>query len=182
MNKVKTFASAAVLALAAGQASAAVIDVTAVITGIASGGGAYSETTGSAIGTYDDVSQILTLNYTQQQDTSAPVYAVGVMELSGQVIVDFSGVTPSAQISVTDCNGISGFDACFASGSGTGLHPTDTAYGTWTSFTTETLSSGANAVINYAVTPSAVPLPAAAWLFGSGLLGLAGVARRRKAA
>ncbi len=30
--------------------------------------------------------------------------------------------------------------------------------------------------------PSAVPVPAAVWLFGSGLLGLAGVARRRKAA
>lgn len=29
---------------------------------------------------------------------------------------------------------------------------------------------------------SAVPVPAAVWLFGSGLLGLAGVARRRKAA
>jgi len=31
-------------------------------------------------------------------------------------------------------------------------------------------------------TVSAVPVPAAVWLFGSGLLGLAGVARRRKAA
>jgi hypothetical protein len=30
-----------------------------------------------------------------------------------------------------------------------------------------------------ATTPSAVPVPAAAWLFGSGLLGLVGVARRR---
>lgn len=29
--------------------------------------------------------------------------------------------------------------------------------------------------------PSAVPIPAAAWLFGSGLLGLAGVARQKKA-
>jgi len=28
--------------------------------------------------------------------------------------------------------------------------------------------------------PAAVPLPAAAWLFGSGLLGLIGVARRKK--
>lgn len=32
------------------------------------------------------------------------------------------------------------------------------------------------------ITPSAVPVPAAVWLFGSGLLGLVGVARRRKAA
>lgn len=31
------------------------------------------------------------------------------------------------------------------------------------------------------ITPSAVPLPAAVWLLGSGLLGLVGVARRKKA-
>ena len=31
------------------------------------------------------------------------------------------------------------------------------------------------------VRPSAVPLPAAVWLFGSGLIGLAGIARRRSA-
>ena len=30
-------------------------------------------------------------------------------------------------------------------------------------------------------TPSAIPVPAAVWLFGSGLLGLVGVARRKKA-
>ena len=31
-------------------------------------------------------------------------------------------------------------------------------------------------------TPAEVPVPAAVWLFGSGLIGLAGIARRRKAA
>ena len=45
--------------------------------------------------------------------------------------------------------------------------------------TTEVGAFG-NAVTNYSV--SAVPLPAAAWLFGSGLIGLAGVVRRRRAA
>jgi hypothetical protein len=30
--------------------------------------------------------------------------------------------------------------------------------------------------------PSAVPVPAAAWLFGSALVGLAGIGRKRKAA
>jgi hypothetical protein len=33
---------------------------------------------------------------------------------------------------------------------------------------------------NPMVSPSAVPVPAAAWLFGSALIGLAGVARRKK--
>ena len=31
------------------------------------------------------------------------------------------------------------------------------------------------------IAPSAVPIPAAVWLFGSGLLGLVGIARRKKA-
>lgn len=42
---------------------------------------------------------------------------------------------------------------------------------------------GQTPVFSGTITPvSAVPVPAAVWLFGSGLLGLAGVARRRKAA
>ncbi len=34
---------------------------------------------------------------------------------------------------------------------------------------------------SYLVAPSPVPVPAAVWLFGSGLIGLAGMARRKKA-
>ncbi len=174
MNKVTTFASAAVLALAAGQASAALINVTAVITGNATGAGT-SATTGSGTGVYDDVADVLTLNYTQQQDTTAPGYAVGVMELTGTVVVDFGAGT--AVNTPASCTSISGFDACFAAEIGI-ANPANSLSGDWLAFTTVDSVSGATATINYAVTP--VPVPAAAWLFGSGLLGLAGVARRRK--
>lgn len=40
----------------------------------------------------------------------------------------------------------------------------------------------ANGVLSWSATTTEVPVPAAAWLFASGLAGLAGVARRRKAA
>ena len=35
--------------------------------------------------------------------------------------------------------------------------------------------------LSQVITPSAVPVPAAVWLFGSGLLGLIGVVRRKAA-
>ena len=35
---------------------------------------------------------------------------------------------------------------------------------------------------SFVPTPAAVPVPAAVWLFGSGLLGLVGIARRKKKA
>jgi hypothetical protein len=39
-----------------------------------------------------------------------------------------------------------------------------------------------DAVLTLGLTPTAIPIPAAVWLFGSGLLGLIGVARRKKTA
>ncbi|MFV8816202.1 hypothetical protein [Haliea sp. E17] len=197
MPKLKTFASAAVLTLAASQAGATVVDVTAVITGGATGAGT-SVTTGSATGTYDDVSGILTLNYAQQQDTSAPAYAIGVMEVGGQVVADFSGGTPSATNAVTTCSSISGFDACFASGAGDGPVAVDAISGTWNSFTTVKTVAGATATLNYTVTANssapptspgiaapgsttgipAIPVPGLIAL-GIGLLGI-GLRRLRK--
>lgn len=38
-----------------------------------------------------------------------------------------------------------------------------------------------NVVSNWTVSPSAVPVPATVWLFGSGLIGLVGAGRKRKA-
>jgi hypothetical protein len=46
----------------------------------------------------------------------------------------------------------------------------------WVGFTNVQFSE----VFNVTVSANAVPVPAAVWLFGSGLLGLVGVARRRK--
>lgn len=43
------------------------------------------------------------------------------------------------------------------------------------------LGNTGNTWYNYSFSGTAVPVPAAAWLFGSGLMGLAGVARRRRA-
>lgn len=52
------------------------------------------------------------------------------------------------------------------------------------SLNTATLTLASSGVLTYDLQPavSAVPLPAAAWLMGSGLVGLAGMFRRRKAA
>jgi hypothetical protein len=41
---------------------------------------------------------------------------------------------------------------------------------------------GITDVVRLSVVPSAVPVPPSVWLFGSGLLGLIGIARRRQAA
>ena len=50
--------------------------------------------------------------------------------------------------------------------------------GTQNAILTATYSS--SEYTQLALTGTAVPLPAAAWLFGSGLLGLIGISRRRK--
>lgn len=59
--------------------------------------------------------------------------------------------------------------------------PTSTTYGISYGLGTVALTgSGASLALSFTGNGSAVPLPAAVWLLGSGLLGLAGVARRRE--
>ena len=50
----------------------------------------------------------------------------------------------------------------------------------WTAFDGTPFTEKFNITLNGVAAPSAIPVPAAVWLFGSGLLGLVGVARRKK--
>ena len=63
---------------------------------------------------------------------------------------------------------------------GTGMFTigTDTQLGTWS---LSTQDPGIGGTFSFSASQE-VPVPAAAWLFGSGLLGLVGMARRKKAA
>lgn len=64
-------------------------------------------------------------------------------------------------------------------GNGSNYFTFDTHTSEWQNIATWYIAGSAPAVNN---APSAVPVPAAAWLFGSGLVGLAGLRRRKQAA
>lgn len=74
----------------------------------------------------------------------------------------------------------------FARSAGTGsttLAAAGSQFGNSTGFATVTLASNGDFTYNLAgEAPAAVPVPAAAWLLGSGLVGMGGFMRRRKAA
>ena len=67
-----------------------------------------------------------------------------------------------------------------------GTLPTDGTLSLHVDLNTSAISTGTNSPTNFAgatgsiVAPAAVPLPASAWLFMSGLLGVVGIGRRRR--
>lgn len=175
MKTLATFASSAILAVAASTASAAVVDVTYSLNATITGAGTGSQT-GTGVGTYDTATQLLTLTTTYSVSNSGLIS--GSMDQTGQTLVDFSTLTGSNE--VLTCNKTSGlFDLCSFVPSGP--QPISVT-GTWDSFVAVSTFSGATTTQNWAVTSvSPIPVPAAAWLFGSAVMGLVGIGRRRKA-
>jgi hypothetical protein len=117
-------------------------------------------------------------NYAQSGDPGDSEVLIEVLNNGTDILAgfpttaqDLSGAgTPTGPMTISD---FENFTAIFeATGSSTLLRITDQSNNGGSSFDTM--------LDNFSVT--AIPVPAAFWLFGSGLLGLVGIARRKKAA
>jgi hypothetical protein len=159
----------------------------ATITGSFGVGGAYSATGGSSGGMSDITMIDVTTAGVVPNITSSGSFATTIpsdaITGSGGTLNLFSAVPLGGIDLIIDIGGwtfnldtfsidIQNADELWLSGSGmvsgNGYTPTQANW-----------SFSAVSRTNYGMTVTAVPIPAALWLFGSGLLGLAGIARRK---
>ena len=186
MKAIKTLLAVSVLAVAGAANAATIATGDLTVNGAVPG---VSSSTGTGTLTLSDAG-VLTAVYT----VTSTVLGTNTMSLGYTDTLNGTTVggvyTPTSGSSHVDsCSPISGNNFCsFATNPATNTFATLTG-----SFTV--VNGGAGAItgtyttpggtdtINYTIsnvqTPT-VPVPAAAWLFGSGLLGLAGTARRRR--
>ncbi len=164
-----------VLATFASTSSAELIYLTLHLNGTISGGG-----TGIQVGTghsayYDTVSEILTVDWLLLETVTATGMPEGTSLQQGTSIFDFSTLTSTTQID--SCAVQSGTNICqFLD-----FTPQDGVIsGTWESFNNAYAYGGANYDQDWFI-GTEVPVPAAAWLFGSALLGLGAMKRARAA-
>lgn len=124
---------------------------------------------------------------------SDTITATGVFDDSlltgGADDIDFSSVVNNMTLFVgsetlTDADAVGGGGTLSLDGNAfVGLAYTSVTYGHFVSIGTSIVADNNNVVAtwdgaSFSMTP--VPVPAALWLFGSGLLGLVGIARRRR--
>ena len=124
-------------------------------------------------------------------DGSSNVIEINFDEVFGSSLtsfsIDISTVAPSSTLEIYDTNGVVLLSSIVAGYSGTDALETyfvSSISGiSGFSIATTSLSTleGNTAIDNVIVTTTVVPVPAAVWLFGSGLIGLIGFARRKKA-
>ena len=97
--------------------------------------------------------------------------------IDGQVRFTYTGITP--QVIVEKADGwYSVYDWSTQIFEGDGYYYFDREFG---NFDCNAQGINCTAATSHVSAYGVVPIPAAAWLFGSGLLGLVGVARRKKA-
>jgi hypothetical protein len=175
MKTLPTMLAASALALVASQASAADY----AISGVGSNTNsvtAYANTTNVFSGTAVLDGDIMTAQITQTSNG-------GFLVLEQTRIFDVT--TGVGTNEITSCGGSGASVACGGiplgvAGWGGAVSG---AYTTQFDFVSEPAEGNGNVLtITETMNYSAVPVPAAAWLFGSALVGLAGVSRKRKSA
>ena len=196
MNAIKTLLAVSVLA-AAGVANAATVatfdysDTWTTYKQLLNGTPSTATYgTGSLIGTgtLDDTGLLTitatgqftptgsaTSQYTADETLTFTGSVSGSIDNLSTYAINVNSCTPGAGFA-TGCTGVASAAAVAFAGA---VSTTDGAVTTWTTPKTKVGTNPAWNQDTYTFTAHAVPVPAAAWLFGSGLLGLAGTARRR---
>ena len=173
MKTIKTFASASVLAMAATGAHAAPVSVDTFANIILLPGATLVGT-----GTGDLTGGVLT--YALTQTTNLGLYGTAVVEMTGTWTDGNPGAGTTNILSCTGAAIACGQISIGDQGPSASVGPLSMSETDVTVFTV----AGDNTIgdMTWTITPSAVPVPAAAWLFGSAILGLVGVGRRKSKA
>ena len=178
MNNIRmlSVALASSFLLLANSAGAAIIPLQATLDGAQAnaGLGTGSLATGSATMTFDDVTNLFNWNISWNTDD--------LLDGTGsETVMHFHGPAPAGVNAGVQVNfgGISGTSSpSIGSATITTAQATDLLAGLWYINIHTTAWPGGEIRGQVEV----VPVPAALWLFGSGLLGLIGISRRKKAA
>ena len=176
MNRITTLISAGfgMLLLATAPAQAATITLTSTLNGLNSAPQNASAATGTAMMSYDDVSNLFNL--------SIDITGINKSVLNGAHIhLGGSGANGPVAFNLgttawTDT--ATGMNLILTGGLFPGANSSDLVFGK-TYLNIHTLAFGAGEIRGQ-LTAAPVPVPAAAWLLGSGLLGLLGAASRKK--
>jgi hypothetical protein len=166
------FALAALLGMFSFPTSAAIINLTASIDGNQEVPPTGSLATGTGTMLYDDVTNLLNWDIT---------YSAGSM-VGTPTVSHFHGPAPvgsnaGVQVDIVANSGGSIASPMIGSATITNAQEADLLAGLWYINIHSTAFPGGE--IRGQV--NVVPIPAAVWLFGSGLIGLIGIARRKKA-
>jgi len=182
MNKLMMIATSIFLAMSANSSFAAMYNVEVNLLGSVSGGGGGSQT-GSGFGIYDDVTQVMTLSYDATVVANG-LFGIGkgTMQQAYEGIFNFSTLKGTNE--VLACTNISGSSCNLVPSGPQTLKSVSPINWSLMTFVTTSTFSIATTTQNWTITSfeaqaPEVPIPAAAWLFGSAVVGLAGVARRR---